>query len=108
MKSLGRKSPLEDFPIRRNEYLPDPINTDRGGGEEGGRERMITPENINRVGGNHPSRIHNPVGGAMKKSFLNLTAQTPRFRHKDHDSDIKARKCHSTPEASHQPLSNGI
>lgn len=68
---------------------------------------MITPENINRVGCNHPSRTHNRVGSAMKKSSPNLTAQTPRFRHKDNDSDIEARKCHSQLQkqtTSHWPM----
>lgn len=43
---------------------------------------MIIHDNINGVGDNHLSRTHNPVSGAMRKSSPNLTAQTPRFRHK--------------------------
>lgn len=59
---------------------------------------MTTHENINGAGGgvlgNHLSRTHNPVGGAMRKSY---------------DSDIKAGKCHSqTPQANHQTLAKGM
>lgn len=60
---------------------------------------MIIHDNIYGVGDNHLSKTHNPVGGAMRKSSPNLTAQTTRFR-------LKGRKM-SFPNSTSEPPVTG-
>lgn len=62
---------------------------------------MNIQHNINGVGGNHLSRTHSPAGAAMRKSSPNLTAQTPRFKH-------KRRMAFPNSQANRQSLAKGI